>query len=231
MGLNISKGNMYDFITHTWNTVKGACPHDCSYCYMKRWGKQKPVRFDKEELKTDLGKGNFIFVGSSCDLFAGGIPTAWTIATMRHCARFDKNKYLFQSKNPSGFGWLCEPEFSGLSKNTVLCTTIETNRWYPEIMGRGPDCCDRAEAMADLSSFPRHVTIEPIMDFDLALMVEFIKRCEPIQVNIGADSGNNNLPEPSAQKVLALIEELNKFTTVVKKSNIARILENDRRTK
>jgi hypothetical protein len=27
---------------------------------MKRWGKQKPVRFDKKELKTDLGKDNFI---------------------------------------------------------------------------------------------------------------------------------------------------------------------------
>jgi DNA repair photolyase len=60
MGLNTSTGNMYSFVTHTWNTVKGECHHDCSYCYMKRWGKQKPVRFDKKELKTDLGKDNFI---------------------------------------------------------------------------------------------------------------------------------------------------------------------------
>ena len=71
MGLNKSKGNMYKFITHTWNTVKGACEHDCSYCYMKRWGKLKPARFDEKELKTDFG--NFIFVGSSNDLFAKGI--------------------------------------------------------------------------------------------------------------------------------------------------------------
>ena len=61
MPLNKSTGNMYEFITHTWNTIKGECPHGCSYCYMKRWGKQPPVHFDEKELKTDLGKNNFIF--------------------------------------------------------------------------------------------------------------------------------------------------------------------------
>jgi len=30
MSLNISKGNMYEFITHTWNTIKCECNHDCS---------------------------------------------------------------------------------------------------------------------------------------------------------------------------------------------------------
>lgn len=73
MGLNTSKGNMYEFITHTWNTIKGECYHDCSYCYMKRFGKLNKVRFDAKELKTDLGTGNFIFVGSSCDMFAENI--------------------------------------------------------------------------------------------------------------------------------------------------------------
>lgn len=31
MPLNKSTGNMYKFITHTWNTIKGECPHGCSY--------------------------------------------------------------------------------------------------------------------------------------------------------------------------------------------------------
>jgi DNA repair photolyase len=35
MPLNPSKGNMYPFVTHTWNPIRGKCPHDCSYCYMK----------------------------------------------------------------------------------------------------------------------------------------------------------------------------------------------------
>ena len=52
-----------------------------------------------------------------------------------------------------------------------------------------------------------------------------IKYCNPKQVNIGADSGNNNLPEPSKEKVLALIDELQKFTTIHNKSNLKRLLK------
>ena len=96
---------MYDFITHTWNTIKGECPHGCSYCYMKRWGKQPTLHFDEKELKTDLGKGNFIFVGSSCDMFAESIPENWvnqTITKIEYDDPYnDKNKYLFQTKKPS----------------------------------------------------------------------------------------------------------------------------------
>lgn len=36
MGLNKAKGEMYKFVTHTWNTVKGECFHNCRYCYMKK---------------------------------------------------------------------------------------------------------------------------------------------------------------------------------------------------
>ena len=70
-------------------TRKGKCYHDCSYCYMKRWGKLNTVRFDKIELKSDLGTGNFIFVGSSCDMFAENIPDEWVIETLDYCKKFD----------------------------------------------------------------------------------------------------------------------------------------------
>lgn len=122
--LNESKGNMYNFVTHTWNTVKGACPHDCSYCYMKRFGNQKPVRFDEKELKTDLGQGNFIFVGSSCDLFAESIPKKWINATLLQCYCYD-NKYLFQSKNPERMALSLIDHFPDplYSESIVVCTT------------------------------------------------------------------------------------------------------------
>jgi hypothetical protein len=71
---------------------------------------------------------------------------------------------------------------------------------------------------------PKYVTIEPILDFDLDEMVDLIKRCEPIQVNIGADSGNHKLPEPSKEKVLQLIDVLNEFTLVKRKKNLKRII-------
>jgi hypothetical protein len=186
---------------------------------MHRWGEQKPVHFDSGELNTNLGQGNFIFVGSSCDLFADEISLEWISKTLKHCSKFD-NKYLFQSKNPYGI-WLQKDE---LPKSSVICTTIETNRLYIDFMKDSPSPKDRGEHM-ELTNLPKYVTIEPIMDFDLYEMVALIKMCNPIQVNIGADSGNNHLPEPSKEKLLALIEELQKFTTIARKTNLARLLK------
>jgi DNA repair photolyase len=223
MALNEAKGNMYDFVTHTWNTVKGKCPHGCSYCYMKRFGEQKPVRFDEKELKTDLGSGNFIFVGSSCDMFAIDIPVSWINRTLIHC-RDHNNKYLFQSKSP--YRMLKEIIGLELKEKSILCTTIETNRVYPMIMCDCPTPETRARdmALADAYKFKTFVTIEPVMDFDTDELLRLIRMCNPTQVNIGADSGNNHLPEPSAEKLLDLIAELQKFTVIAKKRNLERLL-------
>ena len=207
---------MYEFVTHTWNTVKGECYHDCSYCYMKHWGKQRPVRFDEKELKTDLGTGNFIFVGSSCDLFAENIPEEWILKTLQHCNKFDGNSYFFQTKNPRNIRQI-------LPLNSSVCVTLETNRYYPAIMQNSPTPMQRVLEMV-IIRHPLYITIEPIMDFDLSEFVEMLKLCDPIQVNIGADSGKNNLPEPSKEKVLELISELEKFTVIHKKSNLKRLI-------
>lgn len=216
--LRESTGNMYSFITHTWNPIKGKCPHDCSYCYMKRWGKQKPLRLDENEMKTDLGSGNFIFVGSSTDMFAKAVPRLWIKKVLNKCGQAYQGGYLFQSKNPSRF-----IDFLGMyPSNAIFCTTIETNRWYPEIMNNAPSPSERSDAMFKWP-YPKYVTIEPILDFDLKPMVELIRYCNPIQVNIGADSGNNHLPEPSKDQVLALIAELKKFTVVHRKINLGRL--------
>ena len=217
MGLNVSKGQMYSWITHTWNTVKGECPHGCTYCYMKRFGKQNPVRFDEKELNTDLGSGNFIFVGSSCDMFADEIPLAWIYMTLKHCS-LSNNAYLFQSKNPARI-WA---NMEILPAYTTICTTIESDIWH---YGSCPKSSDRANYMNRLSNyFETNVTIEPICDFNLYKLVELIKLCHPKKVNIGADSGNNHLPEPSKEKLLALIDELKKFTMIDQKRNLNRIL-------
>ncbi len=218
MALNKSKGNMYEFVTHTWNTVKGKCGHGCSYCYMKRFGNQNAFRFDRLEMDTDLDEGNIIFVGSSNDMFANCIPSDWIQATIDHCCKF-YNLYLFQSKNPKRMLHFKLPSDSN------ICTTIETNRHYLDIMANSPTPQERANAMEQLSKkYPTMVTIEPILDFDLEEMVALIKQCAPIQVNIGADSGNNKLPEPSKEKIEALIYELMKFTRIDKKRNLGRIM-------
>jgi hypothetical protein len=182
---------------------------------MKRWGKQKPVHFDEKELKTDLGSGNFIFVGSSCDMWADNIPDGWIFRTLCHCNKFD-NTYLFQTKNPRNIRRILVP-------NSRVCVTVETNRHYPEIMVNCPTPPERFGQMV-LIGHPFYITIEPILDFDLMTFVELIKHCEPIQVNIGADSGNNHLPEPSKEKILSLIDELKKFTVIDQKRNLKRLL-------
>lgn len=222
--LNKSAGNMYDFVTHTWNAIKGACLHDCAYCYMKRWGKLNPVRFDSKELKTDLGKGNFIFVGSSCDMFADDIQIEWIINTLDHCAKFD-NRYLFQTKNPERFLKILE---SGglMPKNFVFCTTLESDIFFPEIMNNSPLPHHRAYYTEKISRFCNtFVTIEPMMQFNLKPFTAMLNRCNAKQINIGADSGGHGLPEPTKEELESLIEAIKTFSTIDKKRNLERLLK------
>ena len=84
--LNKQKGNMYEFITHTWNPIKGKCSHDCSYCYMKQMvPHNNPPRMAEHEFQIDLGNGNFIFIGSSTDMFADDIPSQWIMRVLDYC--------------------------------------------------------------------------------------------------------------------------------------------------
>lgn len=221
MPLNLVKknSNMYSFINATYNTVKGICPHGCSYCYMKQFP-QKELRFDQKELETDLGHRNFIFVGSSCDMWAEAVPKEWILETLDYCRRFD-NKYLFQSKNPQRMR-----DFSDyIPVNSILGTTIETNRFYVEYMGNTPEPFDRTMALSALSlDFKTMVTIEPIMNFDPAGLWNLICVCNPEWVNIGADSKGSSLPEPNCDKIADLIGNLKLKGIVVKiKDNLKRL--------
>ena len=223
MGLNKSTGNMYPFVTHTWNAVKGKCPYDCAYCYMKKWGEQPELHFDEKELKTDLGVDNYIFVGSSCDIWAQGVEDEWIQRTLNHCSKYFTNKYLFQSKAPYYYDKF-DTYFPPLS---ILATTIETNRTFPQ-MGNAMATQERGKYLGFLRErgYPRVVTVEPIMDFDLPEMVAIIKSAYPSGVNIGANTNYRVLlPEPEPGKIRELIAALSKFTKVKIKKNLKRLLE------
>lgn len=222
--LRPTKGNMYDFITHTWNPIKGECPHGCTYCYMKRWGAQKPLHLDEREMRTDLGSGNYIFVGSSTDMWAEEVPLGWLMRIIDKCKEASGNRYLLQTKNPDR---LCDERIV-LSYNLfTFCTTLETNRDTKVISPNAPSTEKRAQAMNMLydDEVRTMVTVEPIMDFDLKPFTDMIVQCHPVQVNIGADSGHHGLPEPSAEKVRDLIAALESGgIKVVQKRNLKRIL-------
>ena len=84
-------------------------------------------RLDAAELTCYLECLNFIFVGSSIDMWAEDIPSHWIQMVLDYCDR-SANKYLFQSKNPSRIlDFIAHPVFH----HSVVCTTIETNRFYP----------------------------------------------------------------------------------------------------
>ena len=208
---------MYDFVTHTWNAIKGHCVHECRYCFMRRWS-LKPLHFDNSELKTDLGSGNFIFVGSSTDDFAEGVPSEWIIRMLDHCEKHD-NRYLFQSKNPARFlEFITHPVF----QKAVVCTTIESNRFYPEVMKNSPSIESRVQAMSELAAkgIPTYVTCEPLLEFDLPDLVSMLKACHPQQVNVGRNSRREILlPEPTSNDVQVLISELSTFAKVEVKEN------------
>jgi hypothetical protein len=95
-------------------------------------------------------------------------------------------------------------------------------------MRKAPPIVERTVAMQML---PRQygkrkmITIEPIMDFDLKEFSYMVLCCHPVQVNIGADSGGHNLPEPQPEKIRALIQHLSPYTKIFQKPNLARLLK------
>lgn len=253
MELNVQKekSDMYGFVSHTGNAIKGVCPHDCAYCYMKRWGKQSDLHLDATELRgglkpkpskdnprpRDIVRDDFIFIGSSCDMFAQGVPDEWIEEVLEYCDRESTPRYLFQSKSSRRLHQFRD----SLPSRVVLGTTIETNRFYEKFMGVAPAVKHRASGMAALSrgafspqKFETMVTVEPIMEFDLDELVDLILTCSPSWVNIGGNSlkkiGQKKicLPEPGAAEVEELTGALRSAGVKVHwKPNLSRILKRD----
>jgi hypothetical protein len=188
----------------------------------KRFGKQPDsVHIVDSEGSADLGAGNTIFVCSSCDMFADAVDNRDISCVIKKCDFWPgKNTYLFHTKNPANT--LLLP----VRDNFILCVTIESNRWH-DAMGKAPSIKSRFLGLHGYNG-RKMITIEPVMDFDTWEFVELIKSCKPEQVNLGADSGHNNLPEPSAGKVEHLLELLAPHAKIHLKKNLRRILPESR---
>jgi hypothetical protein len=244
MGLNKNKSNMYEWIDKTVNPLAGKCFHNCSYCYVENWKvrtKQHASKYSGEPricengMKQINGKNKLTFVISMNDLFTENVPDNVISEILQRCNQYD-NTYLFQTKNPKRlFNYLqltsdkspFKQVTPHIKQGSIICTTIETNRFYPDVMGNCPNPEDRAFnfGLINGNMFKKFITIEPIMDFDLNEFLRIIEFAKPHQVNIGADSKGHNLPEPPKEKILELISELEKFTIVKQKSNLKRLLK------
>ncbi len=233
MPMNKSKGNMYEWVTHTHSHLGGHCSHACSYCYVSRsrFGRPKryegELRFIEEEFNVNYGHGKKIFLENCNDLFALEVPHEMILRVLTHCKTYPNNTYIFQTKNPLRYyGFL-----QHLPPSVILGTTIETNRKVLTMAhSKAPEPSRRKEGMARISRYPGRVietfvTIEPIMDFDVSTLVDWIHQIAPTFVNIGADSKGTNLSEPSREKVNALIQGIKGLGIEIrKKINLNRLL-------
>ena len=219
MPLNKQSGNMYPWVTHTWNPIRGKCPHDCIYCYMKRWFDVGDLRLVESELNLNLGNGKTIFVGSATDMFADAIQLEWIERVLEHCSKHGDNTYLFQSKNPEAFGKFSFPQ------STILATTIETNRDYS--LSFAPLVSRRVEAMRSIVCSRKMVSIEPLLDFDLSQFLGMIIDIRPSFVSIGADSQHHRLPEPPRSKIIELVNQLKRVIEVKIKTNLNRLIKSE----
>lgn len=229
MSLKKSKGNMYDWVTHMHSHLGGECSHKCSYCYVQknRFGVSLRYHGDarllKDELKINYGVNKTIFIEHMNDMFAKNIHVQWIKDIIMHCNKYPKNQYIIQTKNPQrAFGFL-----DSFTNAFMIGTTIETNRNIKSI-STAPSTIKRYDGIkrfkqAGIKTF---ITIEPILDFDVDILASWIIDANPDFINIGADSKYNKLPEPSSEKILKLVDELNKNKIHIrKKINLERLLK------
>ena len=237
------KSRMFSFITETWNPLGGSCPHRCVYCWSrrleKRYGLKKyqgEPRLIKSELKRRFKLGAFVFTQDMTDLFADNVPTRLILKVLDVERENPKVKFLHLTKNTKRYINLAEEK--EFPPNVVLGATVETDFYrffgfrnervfieYEEISKATPPQ-ERLRHLLKLKEIidnPIFISIEPILDFSTCPLfsprfVDRIKKIKPWAVAVGYDNYHNKLPEPPLKKTLRLIEELEKFTIVYRKT-------------
>jgi hypothetical protein len=202
--------------TKGWNPFVG-CKFDCVYCYAKpmlhRYNKgclncgayvphNHPERLEKKRVPSDrvlwpLSTGDMSF----CD----PVYLDQIINVMRNDKR-ENRVFLLQSKNPACFTNI----LGRLPHNVVLMTTLETNRdsQYSEV-SKAPLPSQRFHDFLQLAWDRKALAMEPILDFDLNVILEWAEKLKPEAIFIGFETKKKCiLPEPLPLKVSNLHNEL-----------------------
>jgi len=226
------KSRMYEVNgkrVRTWNIFKG-CRYNCIYCVQREQAKRQKHRCEKcysyephfhaERLGEKFKAGETVFVAA-----AGDISFA---TTEQHKAILDviknnpKTLFYMQSKKPA-----CFFSFDIFPNNLVLGTTIETNRGFPNgnvdypysEISQAPFPISRVLSLRVIKNARKYITIEPILDFDLDIVIAWLEQIAPEFAYVGYlnplwKAKKLRLPEPPLEKTKCLCEELAKFMEV-----------------
>ena len=216
---------MFKTITRTWNPFTG-CLFECSYCWARKLAETKlknspkyvngfEPTFHPQELKHKFEPGGFVFVSDMGDIrWATWKDMQNILAKIEH---YPDTRFLLQTKDPSLF--IASPHWPG---NVYLGTTIESNRDWERT--KAPKSCIRHIDMLSIVHPHKFISIEPIMDFDLDVLVQWVADIAPEIIEVGADNYRNNLPEPSWGKVEVLLARLREICPkVVEKEGLERL--------
>lgn len=218
----------------SWNPIIG-CSHKCVYCWANRLAKTRlkhlpyyrdfTPNFLEERLYVKFKSNELIFVTNMGDLYCDEVPKAWIRLVIEKIRCFQKTYFLFLTKNPKRYLEFLDV----LPNNVILGATIETDddelyRKYG--ISRAPLPSERYRAMLKAKEVKpelrRHVSIEPILDFNLSNFLKLILDIEPLTVYVGYDNYNNRLPEPNLSKTLELMDILKSNGVHVLKGTIRR---------
>ena len=218
----------------TWNFQVG-CDYDCAYCNARKAAltrlKNSPRYRDgfrphlvESELAKRFRPGDFVFCGYMGDIsFA---PRAVIADILEIIQGQPDVKFLFCSKNPACYAlWGLE-----YPDNLYLGATIETDRDYGLTQAPPPE--ERFMAMEVLRHKHKFISIEPLMDFHLRTMLDWMRSIGPEIIEVGPDNYHNCLPEPQSMgsgakvpwKVRWLLEGLREFCpNVIEKRGLERL--------
>jgi DNA repair photolyase len=219
------KKRMFPFISDTCNPIGGYC-YDCGYCYIhggkgmkKRYGQIRDKYTGNHELYDSVlskkfKKGKFVFQSDCIDIFHPDIPS-WMVRRVLEWIGQNDATFLILTKNPKGF----LDYVYDLPDNIAIGITCESNRTYSlkPLMSQ----FERLRVFKEISYndkmkyYPRLISVEPIMRFDMITFFNHISFCKPDCVAVGYDSNYSKLNEPFKAKTLQLIYNLRKSGILV----------------
>lgn len=211
--------------------VEGLASHNCwarrrAETRMKHLARFKDgfkPRLNESELGRRFKPGSMVFVAAMGEV-AFSTPEEFE-RILQVIRKNPKTKFLFCTKDPSTYSMMAA-ETSGFPDNVVLGATIETtsySQFGPEY-SKAPIPGYRREYLCDVDHPHKFVSIEPIMDLDVDVMVQWMHFIKPEIVEVGADNYKHFLIEPSAEKVNQLLTRLRRFVPlVVEKEGLERL--------